>query len=143
MDTATKAPWRFVSFAETEQEHFPNKSHFWYCRPDMANTERLLFVRAQIQPGQGHHFHYHPGIEEILYVLEGQAEQWVETEKRLMQSGDSLFISTEIIHATFNPGPDVLDFLAVLTPANTGGPVTVEVGDREPWKTRWPGASAK
>jgi len=29
----------------------------------------------------------------------------------------------------------MLDFLAVLSPANSDGPVTVEVSDQEPWKS--------
>jgi hypothetical protein len=29
----------------------------------------------------------------------------------------------------------MLDFLAVLSPAKSDGPVTVEVSDQEPWKS--------
>jgi hypothetical protein len=40
-----------------------------------------------------------------------------------------------IVHATFNGGSDTLDFLAVLSPAKIKGPVTVEVGEQEPWRS--------
>ena len=51
-----------------------------------------------------------------------------------MKPGDSIYIPVGLIHATYNAGSEPLDFLAVLSPAKGDGPVTVEVGDEEPWK---------
>jgi len=68
-------------------------------------------------------------------VLSGTAEQWVEQKKRLMKPGDSLYLPAGVVHGTYNTGSDLLDFLAVLSPAKSEGPVTVEVSDREPWKS--------
>lgn len=101
----------------------------------MVADTNLMFVRAQLPPGEAHHFHHHPEMEEILYVLSGTAEQWVEKEKRIMRPGDSIYLPTGIIHATFNAGSELLDFLAILSPAKIKGPVTVEVGDQEPWRS--------
>ena len=132
MPIMSKTAWRFVSLAEAEAEHFPNKSHHWYCKPGMASTD-LLFVRVKIPPGHAHKFHVHPKMEEILYVLSGTAAQWVEREKRLMVAGDSLHLPPGIAHGTYNGGDEVLDFLAVLSPASAEGPGTVDVSDQEPW----------
>ena len=133
------AAWRFVSLADAEVEQVPpGKTHYWQCRPGMVADTNLLFVRAQLQPGQAHGFHHHPFMEEILYILSGTAEQWVLQEKRTMRSGDSFYVPAGIVHATFNVGPDVLDFLAVLSPAKNPGPITVDVGDQEPWKSLRP-----
>src|SRR5688572_25959774 len=127
--------WRFVSFDETEVERLPGKTHHWYCRPGMVNDTNLVFVRAHLAPREAHQFHYHPKMEEILHILSGTAEQWVEKEKRIMKPGDSLYLPTGIIHGTFNTGTEPLDFLAVLSPAKIKGPVTVEVSDQEPWRS--------
>ena len=127
--------WRFVSFEQTEVEELPGKTHYWHCRPGMVRETNLMFVRAQLPPGEAHKFHFHPKMEEILYVLSGAAEQWVTQEKRLMKAGDALYLPPGVVHGTYNAGSEVLDFLAVLSPANSDGPVTVEVGDREPWKS--------
>ena len=127
--------WRFVSFDETEVEKLPGKTHFWYSKPGMVKDTNLMFVRAQLAPGQAHPFHFHPNLEEILYILSGTAEQWVLREKKSMHAGNSLYLPAGIIHGTFNNGPDPLDFLAILSPAKSAGPVTVEVGDQEPWKS--------
>lgn len=127
--------WRFVTFNETEVEKLPGKTHYWHCKPGMVRETNLMFVRAQLPPGEAHPFHFHPRMEEILYVLSGTAEQWVEKEMRLMTPGDSLYLPAGVVHGTYNTGAELLDFLAVLSPAQGTGPVTVEVGDREPWKT--------
>jgi len=127
--------WRFVSFDQTELERLPGKTHYWHCKPGMVRHTNLLFVRAQLPPGQAHKFHFHPNLEEILYVLAGTAEQWVEREQQIMNPGDSLYLPPGIVHATYNTGGAVLDFLAVLSPAHSEGPVTVEVSDREPWNS--------
>ena len=128
--------WRFVSFPEAEVEHVPpGKIHHWYCRPGMVADTNLMFVRATLEPGQAHRFHHHPHMEEILYILSGTAEQWVEREKRIMKAGDSLYLPVGIVHGTYNAGSDVLDFLAILSPAKNPGPITVDVSDQEPWKS--------
>jgi quercetin dioxygenase-like cupin family protein len=134
----SNAAWRFVSFKDAEIEELPGKIHHWYCRPGMVKDTNLMFVRAHLRPGEAHKFHFHPKMEEILYVLSGSAEQWVEREKRRMGPGDSVYLSAGIIHGTYNIGSELLDFLAILSPARIDGPVTVEVSDQEPWKSLRP-----
>jgi quercetin dioxygenase-like cupin family protein len=138
MPEDTKSPWRLVSFNETDVERLPGKTHHWYCKPGMVKETNLLFVRAHLPPGQAHKFHFHPKMEEILYVLSGTAEQWIEGEKRVMRPGDSLYLPAGLVHGTYNVGNEVLDFLAVLSPASSGEPVTIEVSEQEPWKSLRP-----
>jgi quercetin dioxygenase-like cupin family protein len=132
---ATVPTWRFVSFGETEVEKLPGKTHYWYCKPGLLQDTNLMFVRAHLQPSEAHRFHYHPQMEEILYILSGSAEQWVEREKRLLVPGDSVCLPAGMVHATYNAGAEPLQFLAILSPAKSPGPMTVEVGDQEPWKS--------
>ncbi len=94
-----------------------------------------MFVHAKLEPGTAHGFHFHPKMEEILYILSGTAEQWVEREKKILKAGDSFYIPAGIIHGTYNVGDDTLNFLAILSPAKSEAPVTVEVGEQEPWKS--------
>src|SRR5690348_2159599 len=135
MPNSTLPAWRFVSFEETIVEEFPNKVHHWYSSPDMVKDTNLLFVRCRLNPGHAHKFHCHPKMEEILYILSGKAEQWVEREKRIMTIGQSLYLPANLVHGTYNIGTEVLDFLAILSPAKSEGPGTVEVSDQEPWKS--------
>jgi mannose-6-phosphate isomerase-like protein (cupin superfamily) len=135
MSFDANAAWRIVPFSEAEVEQLPGKTHFWQCKPGMVADTNLNFVRAHLEPGEAHRFHYHPHMEEILFILSGTAEQWIEKEKRIMKPGDSIYLPVGLIHATFNAGTDKLDFLAVLSPAKTPAPMTIEVGDQEPWRS--------
>ncbi len=133
MATENFAPWRIVPFAEAEVENLPGKTHYWQCKPGMVADTNLMFVRCHLPPGEAHKFHYHPKMEEILYILSGTAEQWIEKEKRVMKAGDSIYLPAGLVHATYNIGEGTLEFLAILSPAKSEGPVTMEVSDREPW----------
>jgi quercetin dioxygenase-like cupin family protein len=135
MDDKNKAAWRIVPFADAEVEQLPGKTHFWHCKPGMVADTNLMFVRAQLPPGEAHRFHFHPNMEEILYILSGTAEQWIEKEKRVMKAGDAIYLPVGMVHGTYNIGAETLDFLAVLSPAKSEGPVTVEVSEQEPWKS--------
>ena len=135
MSAQSDARWRIVPFSEAEVEYLPGKTHFWQCKPGMVRDTNLNFVRAHLDPGEAHAFHFHPKMEEILYILSGTAEQWVEKEKRMMKPGDSIYLPVGIVHATFNAGTEKLDFLAILSPAKSEGPMTVEVADQDPWRS--------
>jgi quercetin dioxygenase-like cupin family protein len=138
-DSGTLPAWRLVSFSEAEVEPVPpGKVHHWYCKPGMVRETNLLLVRAHLLPGEAHRFHHHPHMEELLYVLSGTAEQWVERELRIMKPGDSLYLPAGIVHGTYNVGQGVLEFLAVLSPAKNPGPITVDDGDVEPWNSLRP-----
>jgi quercetin dioxygenase-like cupin family protein len=127
--------WRFVSFKETEVETLPGKTHHWYCKPGMMQDTNLMFVRAHLLPGEAHRFHYHPHMEEVLYILTGEAEQWVEREHRVLHTGDSVYLPAGIVHGTYNIGKEPLEFLAILSPAKSAAPMTVEVGDQDPYNS--------
>jgi quercetin dioxygenase-like cupin family protein len=135
MSSANLPLWRIVSFDEAEVERLPGKTHFWQCKPGIVADTNLMFVRAQLPPGQAHRFHFHPKMEEILYILSGMAEQWIEKEKRIMKAGDAIYLPVGMVHGTYNVGAETLDFLAVLSPAKSGDPVTIEVADQEPWRS--------
>jgi quercetin dioxygenase-like cupin family protein len=132
--------WRFVSFKEAELEPMPNHMRHWYSKPGMVADTNLLFVRAHFPSGAAHKFHHHPNMEEIIYIISGTAEEWVEKEMRVVGPGDSIYIPAGTVHATFNTGSETLEFLAVLTPAKSAAPDTVDMSDQEPWKSMrpWP-----
>ena len=104
-------------------------------RPDVTEAEGLLLVRVRMPPGKGHAFHRHPAMEEIIYVVSGTAEQWVERESRLLGPGETAHIPANLVHGTYNAGNDTLVFLAILSPAIFDGPALVDVHTEEPWRS--------
>ncbi|MER3416718.1 MAG: cupin domain-containing protein [Gemmataceae bacterium] len=129
---------RFVTEKEMKVEHLPWGPHDWLCRPDIVEAEKLLLVRVHMPPGKAHAFHRHPEMEEIIYVLEGTAEQWVDREKRILGPGEIAHIPRDVVHGTYNAGPTTLRFLAILSPAKIQGPPLIDMSQEEPWKSLRP-----
>lgn len=126
---------RFVTAAEQQIETAPWGPHEWLSRPGLTAADQLLLVRVRMPPGQAHAFHRHPAMEEIIYVIEGRAEQWVDTTSRILGPGEVAHIPRDVVHGTYNAGDDTLVFLAILSPANAPGPPIVDVSNEAPWNT--------
>ena len=127
--------YRFVSSTELQVESSPWGPHEWLCRPGLTAAEKLLMVRVLMPAGTAHQFHRHPTMEEIIYVVSGTAEQWVDREQRLLGPGDAAHIPMDVVHGTYNVGRDTLVFLAILSPALFEGPALVDVHKDEPWRS--------
>jgi quercetin dioxygenase-like cupin family protein len=126
---------RFVTAKEAQVEPSLWGPHEWLSRPGLTAAEHLLMVRVLMPPGRAHQFHRHPAMEEIIYVVSGTAEQWVDREKRLLGPGDAAHIPMDVVHGTYNAGSDTLVFLAILSPARVDGPALIDMYLDEPWRT--------
>ena len=131
---------RFVGMDEVQVETLPWGPHEWLSRPGLTAAEELLLVRVRMPPGTAHEFHRHPAMEEIIYVISGTAEQWVDTESRTLGPGELAHIPKDVVHGTYNAGTETLVFLAILSPARASGPVVIQVEQEEPWRSLRPRA---
>src|SRR5207302_2434057 len=93
----------------------------------------LLMVRANMEAGRSHPFHFHPTREEIIYILSGRAEQWAGKEHCIIGPGEMALIPKGEVHGTYNPFRERLVFLAILAPAQAAEPAIVDVSKEEPW----------
>jgi len=124
---------RFVTAAEAVRFQSPWTLEEWLCRSDVVRNEHLLLVRANMEPFRSHPFHNHPTREELIFIISGQAEQWVGKEHRILKPGEMAFIPMGEVHGTYNPFPEKLVFLAILSPANAPEPGIVDKSNEEPW----------
>ena len=94
----------------------------------------IVTIEATFLPGKCHDFHRHPGQEEVIYVIEGTIEQWLEQEKHVLSAGDSVVIPASAVHATFNDGDAPATILAILSPSvGEDGYGVEDVSGDEPW----------
>ena len=133
---------RFVTDAEMGVEQLPWGQHEWLSRPGLTSADELLLVRVRMPHGLGHAFHRHPAMEEIIYVISGRAEQWVDKASRLLGPGEAAHIPRDLVHATYNAGEETLVFLAILSPAIFDGPALVDMSHEEPWASLRPVAGS-
>ena len=131
----TELNYRFVTETEMQVEQLPWGPHDWLSRPGLTEAEHLLLVRVNMPPGEAHKFHRHPEMEEIIYVISGTAEQWVDREKQILTAGQTAHIPMDVVHGTYNAGDETLVILAILSPAKIEGPPLIDVSEEEPWKS--------
>lgn len=124
---------RFVTAAEKMDVISPWTLEEWLCRGDIVPNEELLMVRANMEPGRCHPFHTHPTREEIIYILSGRAEQWINGRHRVLGPGEMVLIRKGEVHGTYNPFRERLVFLAILSPSKAEDPAIVDVSREEPW----------
>ena len=124
----------FVKQADVRQESFDWGVIGWRLTPDKG-SKQLVIMDVTLEPGEGHNFHRHPGQEEVIYVIEGTIEQWVEAEKRVLAPGDSVVIPASVVHASFNDGSETAHLQVVIGPSLGGetGYGLEDVSAEEPW----------
>ncbi len=124
----------FISSREAKREELEWGSLGWFSSPDASGAKNLVVVEVTLNPSGGHNFHKHPNQEELIYVIDGEIEQWIGQQKRRLGPGDSAFIGADVVHASFNAGDSNAKLLAILGPCvGSGGYELVDVADQEPW----------
>ena len=110
---------RFVEPEQVETQVFDWGRIQWLSEPRVTGTERITAGVVTLEPGQGHQRHNHPGVEEILYVIEGEGIQMVDLgneERQTVRAGTMIHIPADIYHETINTGDRPMKLLAVYSP---------------------------
>lgn len=125
---------KFVVSSDVEREELDWGTLGWLSRPPTTGASSLTVIEVNLLPGEGHNFHKHPEQEEVIYVVGGEVEQWLEQDCRTLRPGDSAFIPAGMVHASFNVSESPAHLLAILGPCvGDGGYEMVDVAAEEPW----------
>lgn len=125
---------KFVLKSETPRDELDWGTLAWLSHPPTTENKHLTVIDVVITPGKGHNFHKHPNQEEVIFVVEGKIEQWIEQDKKILEPGDAVYIDADVVHASFNIGEDAAKLLAILGPcAGEIGYGTEEVAEQAPW----------
>jgi quercetin dioxygenase-like cupin family protein len=104
------------------------------CSPSGTSAKNLTVLDGKLYPGKGHDFHKHANQEEVIVVISGQLEQWIDQEKRILGPGDSVFIPPNTVHASFNAGDGETEILAIFGPSvGDNGLEMIDVSGEAPW----------
>jgi oxalate decarboxylase/phosphoglucose isomerase-like protein (cupin superfamily) len=104
-----RAERRFVSPDDVETQVFPWGRLQWLSEPRVTGSQVLTTGIVTLELGKGHARHNHPGCEEIIYVMDGEGEQFVELEDgevitRMVRTGDLIHVPADMYHGTTNTG---------------------------------------
>ncbi|MBA2482493.1 MAG: cupin domain-containing protein [Planctomycetes bacterium] len=127
---------RFLLQSERVLAEKPFGKLSWLSGPQVSDAQDLAIMEVHLQAQGGHSFHYHADQEELIYVLAGCIEQWLEQDRRILSAGDAIVIPKGMVHASFNCFAEPARVLAILGPCRgVDGYQVVDVFDRAPWNT--------
>jgi quercetin dioxygenase-like cupin family protein len=108
----------------------PGKRGILHAAASVGEATKLIVNESWNDPGVGAPTHMHPdGLEEIIMVLEGTAEFWVDGEHSTLEAGDLIILPPYSHHGFANVGDDALHVLAVFS-----SPTAPTIFDAEPDK---------
>jgi mannose-6-phosphate isomerase-like protein (cupin superfamily) len=79
----------------------------------VRGAAQLCIFEQWVAPGAGAPTHSHP-VEEVLTVREGEAEIWIDQDRAVVTSGQSLIVPAGRLHGFRNCGAATLHMHAVL-----------------------------
>ncbi|MER8550982.1 cupin domain-containing protein [Mesorhizobium sp. M0976] len=74
---------------------------------------QLCIFEQWVEPAVGAPTHWHP-VEEVLTVIAGKAEMWIDEEHVVLTAGQSLVVAARRRHGFRNVGSEMLHIHAVL-----------------------------
>ncbi len=90
--------------------------------PEVNGATRFSGGVVDLQPGQGHTRHNHPGAEEIIFVISGHGQQMVEDENgnpvvRDVGPGCTIYVPESRFHSTTNSNDGPMQLFVVYSPS--------------------------
>ncbi len=124
----------FVKQAGIAVDHLDWGDIGWRARPANTGCKTFVVMDVSLEPGFGHDFHKHPAQDEMIIVKAGRIEQWIGEERTILETGDSVYLDADVVHASFNTGGETVHLQVVLAPAvGDEGYQLVDVSSEQPW----------
>lgn len=80
---------------------------YWYASGPQGTSNTMTVGKCVLKPGEANPKHYHPNCEEVLHVLSGRIDHFVDGKGWFkMGPGDTVAIAPNIWHQARNIGDD-------------------------------------
>jgi quercetin dioxygenase-like cupin family protein len=112
-------PFVLRSSSETAIDTFDWGELHWYASGPLHNASGVTVGRCILKPGCANPIHYHPNCEEVLHVLSGTIEHYVEGRDWFeMRAGATITIAANIRHGARNIGAEPAHLLICFSSAD-------------------------
>ena len=81
--------------------------NFRLIGPETVGSKNVEVLIGELERGKGALPHAHPGIEQVCYLLEGEAHVEVAGEKFEMKAGEACFFPADKMHIFIATSPRV------------------------------------
>lgn len=83
-----------------------------------AGASSLCVLEQWSAPGAGAPTHHHPDVEELVLIVAGSAEFWIDGAVELLDEGMSIVVPAESVHGFRNVGSTELHTIATFPSAH-------------------------
>jgi uncharacterized cupin superfamily protein len=116
-------PVKIASLANVAPTHLPGRDLRWLVTPETLGVKGLSACVLNCPPhGAVKPLHAHTNIEEVIYIMSGQGETWIDGERAFFKQGDAVLFPANSAHQIRNTGDEELVtlcmFSAVTDPAS-------------------------
>jgi mannose-6-phosphate isomerase-like protein (cupin superfamily) len=125
-------PVRVASLSDIRRQQLPGRELQWLVTPETIGAEKISMAVMDCPPGSTvRPLHSHKDIEEILFILEGQGEAWVDGEVAAFRQGDAVLFPANSKHMVRNTGNTSLRTCSIFSPPTT--PDSYSLYEGEGW----------
>lgn len=123
---------RIVSLSDVPAQQLPGRQLQWLVTPETIGAEKISMAVMNCPPGSTvRPLHSHRGIEEILFILEGEGEAWVDGDVAPFKKGDAVLLPANSRHMVRNTGTTSLRTCSIFSPPTS--PDTYVLYEDEGW----------
>ncbi|MPR11086.1 hypothetical protein [Microvirga tunisiensis] len=80
-------PHKFITQADLHPDDMDFGRLSFLSHPSTTGTKHPTILAVSVLPSKGHDFRSHPNREELIHVLAGTIEVWVEQKTRILALG--------------------------------------------------------
>jgi mannose-6-phosphate isomerase-like protein (cupin superfamily) len=113
-------PIRKSSLKDIPVQDLPGRKLRWLVTPDTLGVERIGIAIMDCPAGSTvRPLHGHRDTEEVLLILEGQGEAWVDGETTTFKKGDAVLLPANSKHMVRSTGKGSLITASIFSPPTT------------------------
>jgi len=100
---------KVINQNDIEPLHLPGRNLTWFVTKETVGAEQLSIAimhcpaHSIVRP-----LHAHKGIEEVILILGGEGEAWVDGETARFKTGDAVLFPADSKHQVRNTGDSML-----------------------------------
>jgi mannose-6-phosphate isomerase-like protein (cupin superfamily) len=98
-----------------------NSEHYIWgnnCDSWILNDSQNLSVKQEMMPpGTSEKLHFHENSQQFFYILKGEAVFFINNEKHIVKTGESITIFAKSKHYISNESTVTLEFLVISNPS--------------------------
>ena len=109
---------KLVHESEVEEQRIPGRFIRWIADEKTLQPRYLSSCVIRVMPGETvQPAHSHPEGEELIYIVSGEGEAWVEGEIRPIRAGTAVLFEQGQVHMIRNVGKQEMKVACFFAPA--------------------------